>query len=348
MTVYRLNPLQDARWEEFLTRRRDASMFHTRGWLDALHRTYGYEPVVFTTSAPNTDLKNGLVFCQVKSWLTGRRLVSLPFSDHCQPLVDSAAEVQDILDHLQKQAGGEGWKYVEIRPLNDEGMREPATQFRKGLSYGFHKIDLRSEPEAIFRNFHDSCVRRKIRKAEREKLTYQAGRSEALLQTFHHLFLLTRRRHQLPPQPLAWFQNLIDCLGQQLTIHVASKDNDPVASILTVSYQNSLVYKYGCSNSKFNNLGGTPFLFWKAIQAAKEAGAEELDLGRSDLEDPGLADFKGHLGGVPSELNYYRYSLSPARQASAGPKLSYLRQAFAQMPDAIFSGAGRLLYRHMG
>jgi lipid II:glycine glycyltransferase (peptidoglycan interpeptide bridge formation enzyme) len=273
--------------------------------------------------------------------------VSLPFSDHCQPLADSAGEVQVILDHLQKQASVEGWRYVEVRPLSDENLRKSATEFKKGLGYGFHSIDLRPELGSIFGKFHDSCVRRKIRRAEREQLSYEAGRSEALFQKFHHLFLLTRRRHKLPPQPVAWFRNLIGCVGQQLTIHVASKDSDPVASILTVSNQNSVVYKYGCSDSRFNNMGGTQFLFWKVIQAGKAAGAEVIDLGRSDLEDPGLAAFKGHLGGVPSELNYYRYSLSPPK-ASVGPKLSYLRHAFAQTPNAIFSGAGRMFYRHLG
>ena len=39
-----------------------------------------------------------------------------------------------------------------------------------------------------------------------------------------------------------------------------------------------MVYKYGGSDAKFNNLGATSMLFWQAIKEAKEAGAEELDL----------------------------------------------------------------------
>ena len=67
-----------------------ASVFHTPAWLQALRWTYGDEPVVFTTSPPTAELTNGVVFCRVKSWLTGRRLISLPFSDHCEPLCDSS------------------------------------------------------------------------------------------------------------------------------------------------------------------------------------------------------------------------------------------------------------------
>src|SRR5690242_12893147 len=86
--VLAINPLVDDRWPEFIGRHPNASVFHSRGWLSALQSTYGYEPLAFTTSAPSEELKNALLFCVVRSWLTGSRLVSLPFSDHCDPLVE--------------------------------------------------------------------------------------------------------------------------------------------------------------------------------------------------------------------------------------------------------------------
>src|SRR5262249_45740010 len=74
MRVRRIDPLQDSRWEEFLRGQAQASLFHTPAWLRALHLTYGYEPVAFTTSASNAPLSNGIVFCRIKSMLTGTRL----------------------------------------------------------------------------------------------------------------------------------------------------------------------------------------------------------------------------------------------------------------------------------
>ena len=102
MPAYTLDPLLDPRWPEFLERHARASVFHSRGWLEALRRTYGYEPIVYTTSPPTADLANGLVFCRIDSWLTGRRLVSLPFSDHTEPLVDSEGELQYLLGCLER------------------------------------------------------------------------------------------------------------------------------------------------------------------------------------------------------------------------------------------------------
>src|SRR5271155_4012640 len=100
MKVFELDPTKDARWSEFVERHPKASVFETVGWLQALQHTYGYEPVTFTTSPPTDELKNGIVFCRVNSWLTGRRLVSLPFSDHCEPLCNSPEELNVLLRYL--------------------------------------------------------------------------------------------------------------------------------------------------------------------------------------------------------------------------------------------------------
>jgi CelD/BcsL family acetyltransferase involved in cellulose biosynthesis len=344
MTIQRLNPLTDPRWSEFLARHPQASIFHTTGWLQALRLTYGYEPAVFTTSN-SEKLSNGIVFCEVKSWLTGRRLISVPFADHCQPLA-SGDDCRTILESLDPSRGKERWKYIELRPVSDGTVIESFPGFTNSESFSFQTIDLGPDLEAIYRGFHDSCVRRKIKRAEREKLVYENGRSEELLQKFRYLFLLTRRRHKLPPQPAVWFRNLAHYLGEALTVHVLSKDGHPIASILTLRYKKSLIYKYGCSDAQFHNLGGTPLLFWKAIQQAKQMGLKEFDLGRSAPEDPGLIAFKEHLGAAISDLRYYRSPASRVKEERAQPGASWARQVLARLPDPLLAGAGRLLYRH--
>jgi hypothetical protein len=347
MIVYKLDPLTDRRWPKLLDEHPDASIFHTREWLCALRLTYGYEPIAFTTSS-GEELFNAVVFCQIRSWMTGRRLVSLPFSDHCQPLA-VGEDLTAILKYISNQRLAESWRYISFRPLVDNGIIDAHTQFANSEAFSFQKIDLRPEPNAIYRSFHDSCVRRKIKRADRENLVYESGRSEELLQKFGHLLLLTRRRHRLPPQPATWFRNVAQSLGEMMTIHVLSKDDLPVASILTLRYKKTLVYKYGCSDSQFNNLGGTPLLFWKVIQQAKATGAEEFDLGRSGYEDPGLIAFKEHLGAVTSELRYYRSPAPPKKAVSSkSGTSSWARHALTRLPDSLLTGVGQLIYRHLG
>src|SRR5262249_26306738 len=155
-----------------------------------------------------------------------------------------------------------------------------------------------------------------IRRAEREGLTYQDGRSQALLSHFYDLLVLSRRRQKLAPQPLSWFRNLIALMGDRLCIRVALKEGRPVASILTLRYQKTPVYKYGCADGRYNNLGGMPLLFWRAIQEAKREGLTVLDLGRSDWDNPGLIAFKDRWGAGRTSIAYWRYGNSPIPQAA--------------------------------
>lgn len=358
-----IDPISDCRWTEFIERHPQASVFHTAPWLEALRRTYGYSAVALTGCAPGGQLRYGIPFCQIESWISGSRLVSLPFSDHCQPLVENGEEFETLLSHLSVCCNRSGYKYIEMRPLEipDHETAELAGrtyQTRAGLNpgasdiceierYNYHQIDLRSNLETLFGSFHKSCIRRKIERAERERLEYEAGRSEALLAKFYHLLLLTRRRHGLPPQPRAWFENLIDGFGEDLTIRAACKNRQPVAGILTLRYKNTFVYKYGASDSTLHRMGGMPMLFWRAIQEEKARGAEELDMGRSDVNNPGLNQFKEHLGGVRRELVYFRMGGHQEAFVAARPRTA-VRALFSRMPARLAQVAGRMLYRHSG
>src|SRR5438128_782655 len=102
MPVFEIDPQQDQRWTSLVESHSHSSVFHSAQWLDALRTTYGYAPTVFTSSPPDAHLTNGIVFCRVGSWLTGSRLVSLPFSDHCEPLVDNAAALNTLLAAIRE------------------------------------------------------------------------------------------------------------------------------------------------------------------------------------------------------------------------------------------------------
>jgi hypothetical protein len=347
LTVYRLNPLTDSRWSELVARHPRASIFHTRGWLDALRRTYGYEPVAFTTSPPDAALRNAMVFCQIRSWLTGRRLVSLPFSDHCDPLVDNADDGDRLWTQLQTERSENGWRYIEVRPTAIQGGVPAA--FGRGKQFCLHVLDLRPDRDVLFRSFHKDSTQRKIRRAEREGLVYEDGHTEELLRAFYGLVLMTRRRQQLPPQPFSWFLNLAACVPEAMTVRLARHGGRPIAGILTLRHRDHMVYKYGASDVAFHNLGGMHLLFWKAIQDARALGCVALDLGRSDLEDSGLLTFKDRWGAARVGMTYLRH---PVPQSETSPMRHWMircaEEVFSLVPSGFRTAAGRLLYKHVG
>lgn len=341
MKLYEFDPLRDQRWVSLIEQHPNASLFHTPEWLRALQSTYSYEPVGFTDAAPGEPLRGALLFCRVRSWMTGRRLVSLPFSDHCEPLVESRDALGRMLDILQTRISSEG-RYIEMRPLTSVA---DARGFVPSAEYCLHTVNLRADPTAVFEAFHRNHVQRSIRKAERLGVEVDAGRSE-LLDVFYSLHTITRRRHGVPVQPRSWFQNVIDSLGDRVIVRVAKHEGRPVAAIVTAAHKRTLVYKYGCSDVAYNRLGAMSFLFWRAIQTAKEQGLEEVDLGRTDLDNPGLLAFKDHLGGTRRALTYYRCSVNGAARRGNAWTPAIARQAYALVPKGIQVSLSRAFYRH--
>lgn len=349
MEVYRLDPLADHRWAEFLARAPGASVFHGAEWLGALQRAYDYDPVVYTTCGPGETLTDGIVFCRVSSWITGKRLVSIPFADHCEPLVTDPDVLDAILAAVRQDVDGGGLKYSELRsrtPLT----KEPVDRALMGRSseFAFHAIDLSPTEDELYAQLHNTSIRQRIRRAAREELEVERGRDERLIDEFYQLLLGTRRKHQVPPQPRYWFRILAEKLGEAITFHVARHQGKPIASIVTLDHGDAVVHKYGCSDPAEAKRCGTQLLLWESIKAARAAGAREFDMGRSDLDNEGLISFKTRWGGTRTGLEYYRYPAPTDADEPEGWKARMAKRAFARMPDSMLRLAGRILYKHVG
>ncbi len=348
--VQEIDPLDDPRWAVFIERHPRATVFHSPAWLGALRDTYGYEPFVLTTTAQG-PLDDGLVACRVRTWWA-KRLVALPFSDHCDPLVSRDEDAEELYAALRRRMEEGQWRSAEARPLT------MACGWPAAASYAIHALDLARPLDRIFAGFHASSTRRAIRRAEREALSYESGRSDALIATFFGLLRLTRRRHGVPPQPIAWFRALARRCADAFTVHVARKAGRAIAAIVTLRFARTLVYKYGGSDARHHALGGMPFLFWRVIQQAHADGLETLDLGRSNLDQPGLIAFKDHLGAEQRVLTYRAMPGMRAMpnaecrmmEAQRAPNLlaRAARATLVRLPDPLFDLSGRLVYRHLG
>jgi hypothetical protein len=343
--VYEIDPLEDPRWPEFLNVHPGTSVFHTRGWLTTIRRTYGHRPLVLTTSGPNEDLANGVVTFRVNSRLTGRRLVSIPFSDHCDPLAESAEDLRHLILGLQELGRAENCDYVELRPSS--ALTAPPFGFHSCATYYLHRLDLRPGADKLFQRFHRDCIQRKISRAGREGIEITQGRDPEIVRNFFRLVLRTRRRQGLPPQPLAWFGNLMDEMGESATIRCAYKEGQLIVGILTLQHGKSMYYKYGASDERFHRFGAVPSLLWHAIQDAVRSGLQELDMGRSECDNPGLITFKNRWNAEQSALSYWRFPAEPSQVMGGTWSRKLAQRAFSYMPDNCLAAVGALLYRHI-
>ena len=97
-----------------LLRTPGASFFHSSAWARVLSESYGYTPLYFTV-IENGKLRALVPVMEVNSILTGKRGVSLPFTDYCEPIINEAGEFDDLFNSVVEYGKKQRWKYIELR-----------------------------------------------------------------------------------------------------------------------------------------------------------------------------------------------------------------------------------------
>ncbi|MDA8089029.1 MAG: GNAT family N-acetyltransferase [Nitrospiraceae bacterium] len=339
-----VNPLECSSWDQLLLSHPGYSFFHSSRWAEVLLEAYNYKPSYFTV-AGNNRLSALLPVMEINSPLTGKRGVSLPFTDYCAPLFTEDFESGKIFDCLVEHGAVAGWKFVEIRGACDLFKDQPESSY----SYG-HILELSNSEEAIFSRFRDS-TKRNIKKALKEGVDVRFETSPGAVKEFYRLNCVTRRQHGLPPQPYGFFKSLHkNVISRDLGfIALAYHKKAVVAGALYVHFGGKAIYKYGASDRSYNLLRANNIIMWEAIKWYAERGYKQFCFGRTEPGNSGLRQFKTGWGTTERTIKYYRYDFCKKAFVQAPLKVSGAHNGiFRKMPAPLLRGAGALMYRHMG
>jgi hypothetical protein len=282
---------------------------------------------------------------EVSSWLTGKRGVSLPFTDQCLPIFRGRdtldAAVQWAIDYGEKN----GWKYIEWR----EGEYFPA-ETTPWKTYFTHTLDLNKPESTLFSTLSDNN-RRNIKKAMREGVHIEIKQTFESLHSFYRLNCLTRRRHGLPPQPFIFFHNVLEdiILRGHGTIIQASYKGNVIAASVFFHFKTHALYKYGASDLRYQHLRPNNLIMWEAIKKYHHLGFRTMNLGRTEQENRGLLRYKRTWGGHESPLKYYRFGCRKKMflQESSGVE-DFSKKIMSRAPMGILRTVGRMFYKHVG
>lgn len=345
MKIEIVNPLTFAHWDEILLDHPDATIFHTSHWARVLHESYGYKPVYFA-AVENRYLKFLLPFMDVNSILTGRRGVSLPFTDYCRVILPEGDDFLDYFYMVERYARKARWKYFELR--SDANI--PDTVQASTIFYR-HLLNLGKGEEALHKGLRAS-TRRNIKKATSTGVTVVMETSRDALKQFYTLHCQTRKLHGLPPQPFHFFDKLYEHILSNGFgfVALAYQGKQVVSGNVYLHYGHCAVYKYGASDKRYQHFRANNLLKWEAIRWYADRGFRQLCFGRTELDNAGLLQFKRGWGAVETELFYHRLNLQDAAFIKILPKVDsgLQKRLFGVMPLPLLRLAGKLLYRHVG
>jgi len=194
----------DNRWDEFVFNHPDGTIYHHSLWGKVVSKTYGYERFYLALENRKIQKFEGIIpLMFVSSFLTGKRMVSLPLTSYCNPLFPGK-ELDKIVHYITDQYNS--LDYIEFKFL--EKIEGNFNDLFEQTIFTTHILDLETDLDRLYKSFHASSIRRKIKKAEKYNLKLRIAENERDLKEFYKLEIKIRKRHGLPPQPYLFFKNM--------------------------------------------------------------------------------------------------------------------------------------------
>lgn len=344
MQVLEINPVADARWSQIVTRY-EGSLFYAPPWLNVIACTYDWHPVArIVLDDDGLPLAGFAYFCIDD--FRGERIISLPFSDFADPLVQEPAHWHALIDDLTARQ-----QPIMLRCLHNP---LPCTddRFEAYRQAKWHRLDLRADLEAVWMQI-SSSARYDIRKAEKAGVTTEVTRDAAMMRHFFKLHLGVRKyKHQLLPQPYRFFETIHDnfFVQENGALIVALHEEQVVGCALFLEWGDTLFYKFSASDLSELSVRPTDSIIWGGIAYAKSRGLSYLDFGLSDWEHKGLQHFKRKYASDEGTISLLRFGTN----GEPSPRVKQVNQLFGQLtelltqgdvPDEVTARAGDHMYR---
>lgn len=337
-----LDPLAGPEWDLLVQSHPNATIFHSAAWARVLVKSYGHNPFYLHFLDGGSTL--ALVpLMEVRSFLTGNRGVTLPFSDSCAPLLFQEAKAKVVTDRLKDMARERGWSHFETRSSHGTEQQEAGTR------YHVHILNLHPELDRLFANC-SSSVRRAVRKAEKSELTVETSRSWESVLDFYRLHAKTRRRHGAPPQPLRFFRNIFtEIIEPGLGFVVLTKAGSrPAAAAMFFHAGSTAIYKFAASDPALQEHRGSNLAIWEGVRFLKQRRCEQLHFGRTSFDNDSLRRFKLGWGVKEETVRYLKWNTSAGEWVTGSDRATGIHtRIFSQLPLVLNRLAGSLIYPHL-
>ncbi len=337
-----VDPSLGPEWDAALRNEGKHAIFQSTAWAKVLIDTYQHKPFYLVSNRGGPPSLWPLM--EINSALTGRRGVSLPFTDECEPIFQSRGAADELLEAAIETGTNRGWRYLEFRC-----GKFPFPEAKASTTFYTHTLRLNRDIEGLL-SACDSAVRRAIRKATQAGVRTEISRSWEAVRSFFELHCGTRRKHGLPPQPLSFFRNIHRHLlaTDKGFVTTAFHNDRPIAVGIFFHTNGNAIYKFGASDERYQHLRGNNLMMWSAIRHFSALNCKSLHFGRTSFNNEGLRRYKLAWGVEERRLDYVRYDLKKRAFVTSDDRASgWHNQVFRRLPTVISRGIGLALYRHM-
>ena len=323
-----------AAWDEFVESRPDATGYHAWRWRTIFEEGLNHRPRYLVAKRANR-IVGVLPLVEIRGWLFGRALSSLPFVNYGGVLASDREAATALIEAVRPIARAARSSYVLLRHrqrvFNDLPVRT-------------HKVtmllQLEGNVDAMWTAL-DRKVRNQIRKAEKSNLELVSGGAE-LLDQFFNVFARNMRDLGTPVYGRRLFASILSTCGNDARLYVVRLRGEPIAVGLSYSYGSVTEVPSASSLREHRALCPNHLMYWSIVRDAIAHGRRTLDFGRSTPDD-GTHQFKEQWGAVSEQL-HWEYVLTGAADAPGddrhSPKYRALIEGWKRLPISVATVMG--------
>lgn len=339
-----LNNLDDPRIIPFLITDERSSVYHHPAWIKAIARAFNHNAFYLFLEESDGTIKGLFPFITIDSSFTGKRIVSVPFSAYCDPLLPEEI-IRESITYLQ--TAFKDFKGIEIRTKTE--LKSEPSNFSKNNNYVTNVIQLQDNIEDTLKSMHRTSVRPFIRRAENKNLDVRYGNSENDLRIFYKYEVSLRKRLSYPPLPY----NLYLEVWQELKKHdmillpIIENMGNTIAAGFVLRFKNIYYLEYAAADNNYFDLYPVHKLYWEIIKLAQTNGVKYVDFGRSSKSNESLIAFKDRWNSIRYNLYYYYYPSQSYHLTKSSGLENLLKLINSKMPKKLLELEGRIIYPHL-
>jgi FemAB-related protein (PEP-CTERM system-associated) len=330
-----------AAWEEFACRCPDATFFHRIGWKDVIEECFGH-PTHYLLAERTAQIVGVLPLAEVKSFLFGHSLISLPFCAYGGVAATENDAIVALHTAARQLAERLGVAHLELR---NRYVREVGWP-RQDLYVTFRKQiipEVEANLVAIPRK-QRAMVRKGIKNGLVSHIDTDVDR-------FFALYADNVHRHGTPPLSKRYFEALCRTFGADAEVlTVTDRDGEAVSSVLSFYFRDEVLPYYAGDVAEARGLAANDFKYWELMRLACERGLHIFDFGRSK-RGTGAFAFKQNWGLEPTPLSYeywlHRGDAIPQHNP-LNPKYRALMAVWRRLPIAVANVVGPHLVKSLG
>lgn len=334
-----------ARIDKFIGDHAGGTAFHRPAWLLAVSKSCGHEWCYMIAEDDNRELQAILPLTLVHSALFGRALVSSGFA--------VGGGILSLSDQATQMLADAAWDFAEVHSFPTVELRGGPTpcdkwQNKVGVYAGF-VTDLADNDDnqllAIPRK-----QRAEVRKGLKNELVVRIGSDEEDRADHHRVYAESVRNLGTPVFPKPLFDAVMDAFGSDADILTVLSDGQPVASVLSLYYNGTVMPYWGGGTFDARRLRANDVMYYALMNHARERGCERFDFGRSKV-GTGAYSFKKNWGFEPEPLSYAIRTVDGEEARDVNPMSPKYRLQVAlwqKLPLSVANHLGPMIAKGLG